>query len=101
MSKLIRNGRQYPKAMKTAVLATWTGTQRSTSEISKEFNISDGTVSKWVAEANLQRGTQHPRLKAGIQRHLDSLKDIKEFNTPTAVKEGNVTVIKYQGKIYR
>ena len=106
MSKLIKNGRSFPKSVKVATLATWAGTTRSAKVISREYNMSESTVSRWAGDADLQRGTQHPNLKAAVAARIAYLATTKAWNTPTVVdyttKTGKTAQgIQLKGKLYK
>ena len=93
---LIRNGREYPKALKKAVLRAVKKSQ-SNSQIAEDFNISKGTVSVWKRRASLQRA-----VPTGLARHQAAAAALKAYNTPTVnVDSHGVVTIAYKGKIYR
>lgn len=95
--KRIRNGLAYPLTLKNAALRAWEHTNKSGSKIAKEFNISLGTLSKWVSEAGLQRNT-NPNLTASVHARVAAIARQKAFDTPTVQPDGTIL---YQGRLYR
>jgi len=96
MSRIIKNGKAYPKSLKKAVIAAMKGTQ-SNSQIAEDFNISKGTVQTWKRQASVQRA-----VPVGLARYQAASAALKAYNTPTITTDSNgVTTIAYKGHIYR
>ena len=93
----IKQRSAYPIALRQAALATWTTTNKSTRIIADEYNVHLNTISEWVREAGLQRGTNPNATAANKARH-DYEKANKNFNTPRILADGTIS---YQGRIYR
>ena len=98
--KLIKNGSAFPKSVKIAALAAWVGSTRSAAVIATEYNTCESTITRWIGEAGVQRGTQHPNLKAAVARRIASIATTKAFVTPTPSTVAGNKVIKYKGEIY-
>ena len=93
----IKQRSAYPIALRQAALETWTATNKSTRRIADEYNVHFNTISEWVREAGLQRGTNPNATAANKARH-DYEKANKDFNTPRILADGTIS---YQGRIYR
>jgi len=93
----IKQRSAYPIALRQAALETWTATNKSTRRIADEYNVHFNTISEWVREAGLQRGTNPNATAANKARH-DYEKANKDFNTPKILADGTIS---YQGRIYR
>ncbi len=93
----IKQRSAYPIALRQAALETWTATNKSTRRIADEYNVHFNTISEWVREAGLQRGTNPNATAANKARHAYE-KANKDFNTPRILADGTIS---YQGRIYR
>lgn len=94
----IKQRSAYPIALRQAALATWsTATNKSTRTIADEYNVHFNTISAWVREAGLQRGT-NPNATAANKARRDYEKANKDFNTPKILADGTIS---YQGRIYK
>ena len=99
MAKLIRNGRSFPKSVKSAVLAEIKAGTKSHNQIAAAYNMSSSTVSQWGAAAKIKPAISQP---VQLQRAQAALMANTAANTPTVVYDtrNNIVGIDFQGKRY-
>jgi len=95
MAKTIRNGRAFPKSVKSAVLDELRNGVKSQVSIGAAHNVSSVTVSAWGAAAGIAPAISQP---VQLAAHCARLKTATAFNTPIPQADGSIL---FKGKSYR
>lgn len=96
MNKLIKNGRAYPKSVKTAVLEARKTTTRSNTQIGAAHNVSAQTVSRWACLDGAPRDV-HPNTRAAMNARTAAAAARRSANTPVVNPDGTIT---FNGRTY-
>lgn len=100
MSVQIRNGREFPIAVKIATILNINANPgKPRSVIAEEHNMSASTVARWAAAEPgcTLSNHQHPNTAAAVKARWAAHAQIQAYNTPTVQPNG---CILFQGKTY-